>query len=197
MAVDEWLIRPGVPDDESCIVSMWLNSLCKSMKALEAGFAESVVRTSDDYLAWWAINQPIITALVRTAGVRVLCDPERADYRNGPAIIWGWLVAAGDTVYGCCVKRNMRRASLDCAIDIATDLLGNRLHKPQVQVIDLYDLRRLNLVPRSWTHDELWWPSMRGAVQASLYRDPVSVATLSHIADPKREPWVPNSQRAA
>jgi len=195
---DEWVIRSAVPEDEGCIVSMWLSSLCKSMSALEAGFAESIVKTSDDFAAWWAINQPIVTGLVRSANATVLCDPERADYRNGTAVIWGWLVADRSTVYGCGVKRNVRRrAGLDCAQDMARDLLGDRLWRPQVQVIDLYDLRRLHVIPSTWTRDELWWPSMRGAVQASLYRDPVSVATLSHIADPKREPWVPNSQRAA
>jgi len=177
---------------------MWLGSLCLSMIAKSSGFPQSVLRGSDDQIAWWALNQPIVTGLIRHAQVTVLCDPERSEHGPGqPAVLWGWMVSAGDVVYGLGVKRSVRRASLDLAMDVARELLGERIQHEHTQVMSLVDLGRLGLIPPSWSLDLSWWETMRRLVAASLDKDQTTASVVAHIMSPTREHWVPNSQRAA
>lgn len=194
--MDEWIIRTAVPEDEPCVASMWLRSLCFSQKASDLGFHRARERGSDDQVAWWALNHPIVTSLLRTATVTVLCDPTRATYEPGAsAVIWGWLVADDTAVYGLGVKNSMQEVGM--GRDIAKALLGDRLEREQTRVMELVDLHRLRLVPRAWAADIQWWATMRGLAMMALDRGSVATKVASHIVDPEREQWLPNSLRAA
>lgn len=193
---DDWVIRRAVSEDEPCLASMWLRSLCASQKARDLGFTRARERGSDDQVAFWALHHPIVTSLLRTADVSVLCDPSRAEHAPGlPAVVWGWLVTGGDIVYGCGIKNSLQEAGV--GRDIARAMLGDRLDREQVRVMELVDLHRLRLVPRSWVSDLEWWPTMRGLAQMALDRGSVATKVAEHILDPEREQWLPNSLRAA
>lgn len=193
--MEDWVIRAAVPEDEDVIASMWLRSLCGSQKARDLGFIKARDRGSDDQIAWWALNHPIVTCLVRTATVQVLCDPLRSSHEPGqPAVVWGWLVTGDEVVYGCGVKNSMQDAGV--GRDIAKALLGGRLEREQLRVMELVDLHRLRLVPASWISDIQWWPTMRGLAQMALDRGSVATRVAGHILDPEREQWLPNSMRA-
>ena len=175
---------------------MWLKSLCRSATARELGFTRAKTPGSDDQIGWWALNQPIVTGLIRQASVTVLCDPERSTHEPGlPAVLWGWIVTSGDTVYGCGVKKSVRDVGM--GRDVARELLKDRLERTQLQVIELVDLQRLALVPGDWDVDHGWWHAMRYLAQMALDRDPVSAKLVTHIVDLEREQWVPNSFGAA
>lgn len=195
---DEWVIRRAVAEDEDSVVPLWLMSLCWAQKARDLGFRRARERGHEDQVAWWALNHGIVTALVRTADVTVLCDPTRATHEPGlPAVIWGWSVTSGDVVYGCGVKNSMMAVGM--GRDVARALLGDRLERPQVRCIELVDLDRLRLVPKCWEPDIQWWATMRHLSQLAYARreSATSIAAANHLLDPQREPWLPRSQRAA
>jgi len=192
----DWLKRAAVPDDEACIASMWLRSLCHGQDARASGLKAASQRGSSAQMQYWAELQPIVTALVRGADVVVCCDPERATYTTGaPAVIWGWLVTGEDTIYGCGIKRSVTRAGL--GHDVARDMLGDRLDYPQRTVMDLVDLAALRLVPEAWFGEPGWLSSLRQMHTRVLEDDAVYQAVAAYVLDPTRAAWLPSSRRTA
>ncbi len=182
--VSDWTIRDSVPEDEDCIASMWLSQLCADRH--EAKNAGSVEQRE-----CWNVFQPIVTSLMRTAEARVLCDPERVDYAPGrPSVIWGWAVCAGETVYGCAVKRRVMRADREMAKDIVRDLLGSRLASSQRTVMSLPDVFHLGLLPKTWKRDHHWLPALRQLSERTLAHESMFLDVAKHITDPNRTPWL-------
>jgi hypothetical protein len=193
---DEWVVRKAVAEDEDCVVATWLRSLCYSRAAVDLGFPEARRSYSDDQVAFWSLNHPIVTAVARTADVTVLCDPERAHHAPGqPAIILGASIVAGNTVYGAWVKNKLLKSGFGG--EIMDALLGDRLDRPQVMVMELVDLLRLKAVPEEWVIDASWWHAMRKLATLAIDRDPVAGGVVAHMMDPAREQWLPRSMRAA
>lgn len=189
--VSDWLIRAAVPEDEACIASMWLRQLCAGQDAKAAGLKGASVAGSTEQVAYWSEMQPIVTALIRGATVRVACDAERAEHSSdGAAVIWAWVVVDRECVYGAGIKRNA--GSL--AADIARDLLPE-LARPMLTVLDLVDLGRLKLIPTAWRRERGWASSLRQLSQRRTANDASYTRVAAHILDPARVPWVPNEQR--
>jgi hypothetical protein len=194
--MSDWVIRPAVRDDEPCIASMWLRQLCHGQDARAAGMRGASERGSDEQIAYWQELQPIVTALIRSAVVTVACDPERATHEPGaPAVVWGWAVTRDDVVFGAGIKRSVSRAGLGA--DLARDILGERLQRPQVTVLDLVDLASLRLIPPTWRRERGWLSSLRQLSQRVIADDALYQVVVRHVIDPTRERWVPSSKRAA
>lgn len=190
--MSDWTIRAGVPEDENCIATMWHTQLCHSDEAPE-GAAE---RGSEAEQAYRQENEPIVTALIRSAEVRVACDPERSTYEPGsPAVIWAWAVLGKDRVYQVGVKRTAVRAGI--AEPMVRDLLGGRLERSQATVMQLVDLGKLRMIPKSWFIDKAWMQSMRRMLEDFGHRDRTFCDVARHVLDPERTPWLPSSKRAA
>ena len=192
--VSDWTIRAAVPEDEDCIASMWLRQLCDGQDARACGMKGAREAGSVDQMDWWAENQPIVTALIRSATVLVACDAERPAYGDGePAVIWAWAAVGDDVVYGFGLKRRLRVLGPD----IARDLLGGRLGRPMRTVMDLRDLSRLGLVPSTWVRERGWASSLRTLSRYAIDGEQMHRRVAEHILDPQRKPWVPSERRAA
>jgi hypothetical protein len=194
--VSDWTIRPAVPEDESCIASMWLRSLCHGQDARAAGLKDAALSGSDAQMRFWEEHQPIVTALIRSADVVVACDPDRATYEPGePAVLWGWAVCGDDIVFGVGIKRSASRAGL--GPDIARDLLGDRLERHQRTVMDLVDLASLRMIPQTWGRERGWLSSLRQMSTRVIGGDALYRSVAGHVLDPQRERWLPSNRRAA
>jgi hypothetical protein len=186
---EDWTIRSAVPEDEACLASMWLRSLSFSRAAQAYGLEHVRDPASTDRQAWWGLNQPIVTGLLRRAVVTVACDLERAEHRPGePAVILGWSVTDERTVYGAGVKNSLIRAGY--GEDVARALLGDKLQAEQRYAMDLVDLWRLRMVPALWSDGTSWWSTMVWLVEQSLDGG-ASRDVAHHITDPEREWWRP------
>lgn len=189
---EDWKIRAGVPEDENCIATMWHAQLCHGDDAPE-GAAE---KGSLAEQAYRQENEPVVTALIRTAEVRVACDPDRSTYEPGsPAVIWAWAVLGRDRVYQVGVKRTAVRAGI--SEPMVRDLLGDRLERSQATISQLVDLGKLRMIPKSWFIDHDWMRFMRQAMGEVQCRDRVFREVARHVLDPERVAWVPSSKRAA
>lgn len=196
--MSDWTIRPAVPEDESCIAYMWLNQLCHGQDARSSSAKEAAVGGSATQIEWWEAHQPIVTSLIHGVDIMVACDPGRSVYEPGkPAVIWAWMAARGDYVYGFGIKRRLVRESRGLAVELAKDLLGDRLETPHRTVMDLVDLHKLRLLPLSWRRDRAWISSLRQLSIITLEGDPVYEAAARHVLDPRREHWTPNYERSA
>lgn len=176
---------------------MWLRQLCAGQDAKAAGLVEARESGSATQIEWWAQHQPIVTALMHSADIVVACDPERATYADGPAVIWAWAATKGDIVYGFGMKRRFAREMRDFAKDLATELLGDRLTRSQMTVMDLVDLAALRMIPPTWRRERGWISSLRQLSQRHIEHDATFLDVARHVLDPNRAPWVPSSRRAA
>lgn len=196
MSGEEWTLRPALPEDENCIASHWLRSLCSGQDARAAGLKEASARGSEEQIAYWAQHQPLVTALLRSADVLVACDPERASYGPGEvSVIWGWAVTSGDIVYGVGIKRSVARAGL--GEEIARALLGSALLEPRRTVLDLVDLAALRMVPPQWNRERGWASSLRQLSARVIEGDALYRTVAAHVLDPSRAQWQPSSKRVA
>ncbi len=184
---DPWTLRAYVPDDEGCVVSMWIRSLWRRENP----------RAREASSEFWARYQPIVTALVRGGSVVVACDPERVAYEPGaPSVIWGWACTSGDRlVLGLGVKNNIKGAGY--GRDLARGLLGDRLEQAQETVLRLPDLEELKLDPQLWARRVGWADELLSLVDRLARRDALWNNVARFIVDPTRAPWVPSSERAA
>ncbi len=175
---------------------MWHVQLCHGTEAIAAGMPGAAEKGSEAEQVFRQENEPIVTGLIRSAEVLVACDPGRVTYEPGlPSVIWAWAVLGRDCVYQVGIKRSAVRTGI--AEDIVRDLLGSRLDRHQATVMDLVDMGRLNLIPRSWHKQEQWMSVMRRLSQSTLRAETIFHEVARHILDPNREPWLPSSKRAA
>lgn len=196
--MSDWTIRPGVADDEGCIASMWLRQLCHGQDARASGMKDAREAGSTSQIQYWEQHQPIVTALIRAAEVRVACDPERSTYEPGrPAVVWAWAVLQGDVVHGFGIKRSLVRASRDTAEELTRDVLGAALTEPRRTVMDLVDLGSLRMIPAGWRRERGWMSSLRQLSERVLGGDTLYQAIAGYVLDPTRERWQPSSKRAA
>lgn len=184
----DWVIRSYEPDDEACCASMWLKGYAHSDDVREAGYADAAVDASPDEVAYWRTYQPIVTGLLRSADVRVACDPERVHAEPGrPAVIWAWAAMSDDQVHWVGVKRQATKAGL--GEDLVRDLLGDRLERPMRTTFDLVDLWKLRLIPKNWQRDRRWLEALRVLSMRMQTRDPVFAAVGGYVMDLRRQQW--------
>ncbi len=182
-----WTLREYVPDDEDCVISMWIRGLWRREHP----------RVREPTTEFWARYQPVVTALVRGGGdVVVACDPARVAHEPGlPAVIFGWSCTSGDLVLGVGVKNSIKKAGYGG--DLATELLGDRLVTAQETVLRLPDLEELKLIPELWARRVGWTDELLSLVDRLARRDTLWNNVARFIVDPTRAPWVPSSERAA
>lgn len=169
---------------------MWLKSYAHSSDMRELGLEQASVDGHPDEIRHWKIHQPIVTALIRGASIRVACDPERSTYEPGsPAVIWAWACLSGDVVHYVGIKRSASKAGL--AADLVRDLLGERLDGAQRTTFDLVDMARLKLVPPQWRRDRGWLSALRSLSTRVLDRDPLFASVGAHVLDSQRSEWKP------
>lgn len=190
----DWIKRPFVDEDEPCLVSMWLHSYCRSRDVGSSGFDGAEVPGSAAQIRYWRIHQPIVTALIRTADVDVICDPMRSEHTPGsPAIIWAWACfdssAAGDRVHYVGVKRSAARAGL--ARELVADLLGDRIGRACSLTFDPVDLRHADLIPPMWKSLPKFLSSLRAMSTYMASADPIYAAVGAHVLDIRRRGWEP------
>lgn len=194
--MSDWIIRQAVPEDESCIASMWLRQLCQGQDAKAAGMKDAREAGSASQVEYWELHQPIVTALIRGSDVVVACDSERSTHEPGaPAVIWAWAATHEDCVFGVGIKRSAQRLGL--GRDLARDVLHGALDRPMRTVMDLVDLAHLRMIPANWRRERGWMSSLRQVSERVLDGDVLFQAVAGHVLDPSRERWVPNSRRAA
>lgn len=190
----DWVIRAAVPEDENCVVPLWLHQLCRGNDARVYGYTSAPRKGSSDHVAWWKINQPIVTALFHSAVVRVACDPTRASYTPGyPSVIWAWSVSSDDYVFGAGVKRSVTRVSTDMAKEIATDLLRDEMGREMRTAFDLVELQEMALVPENWNRSAGWASSLRQMAVGG--RDRLYMSAARNVLDPNRKPWLTCAER--
>jgi hypothetical protein len=191
--MSDWTIRDSVPEDESALASMWLKAYANSSDALW-DFPGANERATPAEVAYWRAYQPIVTALLRSADVQVLCDPERATYEGGKrAVIWAWACTLDDRVFWASVKRAVVRADVDLARDMVRALLGPQLAAPCEAEFHQMDLHRLGLVPETWKTVHDWRRAMLGMSAAVLEGDVLTAVVGAHILDPARPVWKPEA----
>lgn len=198
-AGSDWTIRAGVPEDEGCLVSMWLKGYAHSRDARESGYADAREDGSPDEIAFWRVHQPIVTSLVRRATVRVACDPARSTYEPGrPAVIWAWTCSSPGMLHWVAVKRSVvRLLGADVAREMVADLLGADMHADIRVMFDLVDLRPLNVNGEKWKRDRRWINALRSLSARVLDGDALLHTVALDILDEDREEWQPNNERAA
>lgn len=149
----DWIKRPyDAAEDERALVYLWLKSYAHSSYGVARG---AHVDASPEEVAYWREQAPVVEALLRSADVEVICDPDRAvPSEAGPAVIWGFACTSGDVVHMVVVKRSVARAGL--AQDIVRDLLGSRLERACGMTHELVELRKILGVPRQWYVDSTW-----------------------------------------
>lgn len=190
----EWVIRDALPEDEPCLVSMWLKSYAHSRDVREAGFGEANADGSPDEIAYWRVHQPIVTALLAAGLVRVACQPGRAEYTDGrPAVIAGWVCTSPGLVHWIGVKRSV--AKLDGGA-VARDMLVELLegHGSMRATFDLLDAKKLGVLG-DLKRDRTWLGALRVLSARSLERDGLFSGVVERIMASRA--WTPSSERAA
>lgn len=195
MSSAEWTVRDFLPDDENCVVSTWLKSYAHAREVRGGDFPSANIDGHPDEIRFWRVHQPIVEALTRFGQVRVVCDPNRATYDNGPAVVWAWSCTSEDTVHWVCVKRSVVRAGF--GEDIVRDLLGERLERPQQTTFELVDLAKLKMVPEDWFRATHWLSALRDMSARTLEADSVFARVGAHVLDARRASWRSASERAA
>lgn len=181
-----WVIRPSLAEDEDCLVPMWLNAY--------ANARDAQVDFPGDKVRFWRAYQPIVTALVRSADVRVLCDEKRAHYEPGrKAVIWAWSCTLGRRVFWVGVKWPIMRDLPEEARDMVRALLPDELDAPAVAEFHQMDLHRLGMLPEAWRTSHAWRVSMLNLSQALLEGDALSAVVGAHLLDPARPVWKPEA----
>lgn len=192
--MSEWTIRPAVLEDEPALASMWLRQLCAGQDARAAGMAMARDSGSPEQIAYWSQHQPIVTALLRSATVRVVCDPERSTHEPGsPAVIWAWCCVDAGIVYGAGVKRRVVRQMPEMALEMTQDMLSAEFARSMSTVLDLVDLSRLKLIPSTWRRERGWASSLRELSGRTLGRDAMYLSVARHVVDESRVPWGPGA----
>lgn len=194
--VSAWIIRDAVPEDEPCLVSMWLKSYAHSKDIREAGFPSATIDGHPDEIRFWKVHQPIVTRLIRKGSVKVACPPDRATYDHGLAVILGWACTTPTLVHWVSVKRTI--AALDggeIGRELVRDLIGPLASEPQRMTFDLLDLRKLRVIPEQWRRDNGWLSTLRTISRRRLDADTLFVDTAKHLLE--AAPWLSNSERAA
>ncbi len=167
---DGWLVRSYDPErDENALHYLLGVAYSRSRAGARAGASraggsrslsdrQSGVGPSQEQIAaqraFLAAHSPIWTWLLEHATVTLAVDPEQAH------IIWAWLVTSEPNVIhavGC--KRSLIEAGV--AVDVVSDLLGERLRKHQVCSLELPQMRTrgdgLGLDrPDKWSLDPTW-----------------------------------------
>lgn len=191
---EDWTKRRAVPQDEPCLVSMWLKSYAHSREVREM-FPGAREPGNADQFDYWRTYQPIVTSLVRSADVEVLCDPDRATYECGPAVILAWACTSGPLVYWVSVKHRVRRIDIDLARDMAGDLVGHLVERSARSMFDLVDMAGLG-VPSPWRRDRHWLRSLVELHRQMLEGDRITEAVGRHLFDTARAVWTPNGEAA-
>lgn len=196
--MSDWIIRVAVPEDEPCLVSMWLKSYAHSRDVRESGLDSASVDGHPHEVRYWKIHQPIVTSLVRTGRVRVACPPDRATYERGPAVIAAWSCESDGLVHWVGVKRSvMKIAQGEEARELVGDLLGDGLGAALRTTFDLMDLRAIGLHPEGWKRDRGWLTGLRSLSTRLLDRDATYTSVGQHLLDERRQEWRQESERAA
>jgi hypothetical protein len=190
----EWIIRASVPEDEDCLVSTWLQGYARSDEVRER-YPEAGQGGHTDQIRFWKVYQPIVTALVRGADVRVVCPPDRATYEGGPAVIFAWACCSDDTTHWVCVKRSARAAGF--ADELVRMLIGERLEREQKTTFELVDLSKTLRVPKQWRRERGWLNAMRTLSARMLAGDKLTAQVGAHVLDTRREEWRARTDRAA
>lgn len=193
--MSDWVIRPYLPQDEACTVSMWLKAYAHAREVKETGLEKASEDGHPDEIRYWKIHQPIVMGILGESEIVVACDPERASYDQGPSVIWAWACISGETVHWVGVKRNVTQAGLGA--DIVRDLLGDRMEREQRTTFEMVDMSRLRLIPKQWRRDRGWLSALRSLSTRVLDRDRLFASVGAHVLDQRREEWRQSSERAA
>lgn len=196
----DWTIRNAVPEDEPCLASMWLKGFAHSR---EHGIEDANRDGTPAEVRYWQVYQPIVTGLLRTAQVRVLCDPARSEYVDGrPAVIWAWACLAPGLAWWVGVKRAVKKADPELARDMVAELVGSDARTAMFDLVDLRGVRTpaglgASLAPPGWTKDRTWLWTMAKLSAARLEADALTCRVARHITDPARAEWSPSKGVAA
>ena len=193
---EPWIVRDYVPEDEACVVATWLKGYAHAREVADTGLRDAGVDGSPDEIRFWRIHQPIVTALLGSARIRVVCDPQRSTYDDGhPAVIWAWACVDDDSVHWVMVKRSAIKAGL--GEDLVRALLGDRLEREQRTTFELVDVARLRLIPKAWKRDRGWLAALRSLSTRMLDGDRAFAAIGNHVLDVHRRAWRASSERDA
>lgn len=152
----EWIKRRYIPsEDEDAVLYLWAKSYARSRYGRARGADKGHTQTERVY---WADQAPTIEALLNSADVEVVCDPERVTTTEaGPAVLWGFACTSGDTVHYVCVKRHVAAAGIGG--DIVRDLLGSRLERACGYTHELVEMLTGACgvrLPRDWYSDSTY-----------------------------------------
>jgi hypothetical protein len=195
--VTDWTIRDALPEDEACLVSMWLKSYAHSHDMQKLGFPSACVDSHPDEIRYWKVFQPIVTALVRSGSVKVACDPSRPTYEKGPAIILAYTCTSPGRVHWVGIKRNLLpiqggEFALDLVEAMAPGMMADEALR---STFDLMDLRKLTLA-RRWERDRRWLEALQLASKQILAGERIFAQVFGHMADIHRPEWMPATMRA-
>lgn len=193
---EPWVVRDAVPEDEACLASMWLAGYARSR---EHGHDGAGKKGSPEQIQYWRVHQPIVTSLLRSCRVRVLCDAERVTYRPGShAVIWAWSCSDGDYLHWVGIKSRMVQTADDAA-GFFEDVVPEELRASRMRTtFDLVDLVGRGLVPSHWTRDRSWLPALRKLSERMLQPDLGRFAKVAaSVLDVTRTPWEPSPTKEA
>ena len=189
----DWIVRDMLPEDEACLVSMWLKSYAHAREVRDAGFGGASVDGSPDEIAYWRTHQPIVMSLLAAGRVRVACPPGRAVYTEaGPAVIAGWVCTTPGLVHWVGVKRSVAKLGVgDVAREMILELLvgGDSFERATFDLLDAKKVGMLGEVKR----DRAWLATFR-----TLSRER-GASTFASVVDRimTARRWTPSSERAA
>lgn len=193
----EWTIRESVAEDEDCLASMWLKSYAHSSDLQECGFPSRFRDDSPEHIRYWKIHQPIVTALLREATVRVACDPTRSTYKPGqPAVVYAWVCSSPSRVHWVAIKRSVARLGHEVTADLLADLLGDLALGKLFMTFDLMDMRMVEYLPEDWTRERGWLSALRSLSTRMLDHDDLFATVGAHVLDTRRSEWAPAGRAA-
>ena len=106
---------------------------------------------------FWDEHEPMVWRILDLERVRVFVDSE------DPRVIWGWLATSPDesVVHEVVLKRSLYETTDQGLRDFARRLLrsalGPHLQRPTGHVGSMHVLRKLEMLPRSWFFDTLYF----------------------------------------
>lgn len=197
-----WVIRDALPDDEPCLVSMWLKAFAHAPEVRSNGrlnpdgvvFPKANEDGHPDEVAYWRAYHPIVTSLLASGRVRVACPEGRALYTDaGPAIIAGWSCTTPGLVHWVAVKRQIASKHPDDARGLIAELLGE-IEPSDRATFDLLDAKKVNALPALRRETDTL-SALRVMAQRSLGGDALFARVVGRIMAAKA--WTPSSERAA
>lgn len=156
MSQHDWVKRPYVQEwDHDALLYLWTRSYCHSKSGMRIGAHKD---RSDEEKIFVEEISPIISYLLSTQNVEVICDPDRAEpSEDGPPIIWAFACTSeDDIVHYALAKKNAIKAGLSGAM--LEDLLGPKLQKRVFYTFEPVELSENRCREHSMERPKNWRP---------------------------------------